>query len=67
LVWKGALSILTASLVLAAAVPIFAVTCEECQEMEKKKEAGLQELTQKDKEISVAFEKKQFQKGHPDS
>jgi hypothetical protein len=62
LVWKGALSILTASLVLAVAAPIFAVTCEECQEMEKKKDAGQQELAQKDKEISVAFEKKQFQK-----
>jgi hypothetical protein len=50
------------SLLLAVAVPSFAVTCEECQALEKQKDTSQQELAQKDKEISVAFEKKQFQK-----
>jgi len=62
LVRKGSIVIAAVALLLAISASAFAVTCEECQEIEKKKEAGQQELTQKDKEISAAFEKKQFQK-----
>jgi len=50
------------ALLIAASLPAFSLTCEECQEIERKKEAARQELAQKEKEISAAFEKKQFQK-----
>lgn len=39
-----------------------AITCEECQELDKKKSLVQQQLTQKDKELTAAFEKRQFQK-----
>ena len=39
-----------------------AMTCEECQERDKKKSLVQQELAQKDKELDTAFKKRQFQK-----
>lgn len=62
MVWRTSIAVGSVVLLLTAAASAFAVTCEECQEMEKKKESGQLELAQKDKEISAAFEKKQFQK-----
>jgi len=38
------------------------MTCEECQERDKKKSLVQQELTQKDKDLDAAFKKRQFQK-----
>jgi len=56
------LIILAGALLIAASIPAFSLTCDECREIEKKREAARQELAQKEKEISAAFEKKQFQK-----
>lgn len=39
-----------------------AITCEECQELDKKRSLAQQELTQKDKALDDAFKKRQFQK-----
>jgi demethoxyubiquinone hydroxylase (CLK1/Coq7/Cat5 family) len=39
-----------------------AMTCEECQERDKKKSLVQQELTQKEKDLDTAFKKRQFQK-----
>jgi hypothetical protein len=54
--------IVVSALVLAVATPALSVTCEECKDLEKKKDEVQHELTQKDKDISAAFEKKQFQR-----
>lgn len=62
MVLRGRALIAVGALLLAAAAPAFSVTCEECQEIEKQKGAAHHELSQKDKDISAAFEKKQFQK-----
>ncbi len=41
---------------------VFGVTCDECQQMEKSRVEIQQEITSKDKELTAAFEKKEFQK-----
>jgi len=38
------------------------MTCDECQDLDKKKSLTQQELTQKDKDLDAAFKKRQFQK-----
>jgi len=38
------------------------MTCDQCQELDKKKSLTQQELTQKDKDLDAAFKKRQFQK-----
>jgi len=39
-----------------------AITCDECQDLDKKRSLVQQELTQKDKDLDAAFKKRQFQK-----
>ncbi len=43
---------------------VFGVTCDECQQMEKSRMEIQQEITSKDRELTAAFEKKEFQKVH---
>jgi hypothetical protein len=57
-----AISILVGALAIFTASQVFAVTCEECREMEKNKQEIQQDVTAKDKDLSTAFEKKEFKK-----
>jgi len=50
------------ALCLLSTQALAAVTCEECQERDKKKSLVQQELSQKDKDLDAAFKKRQFQK-----
>ncbi len=56
------ISIIVGSLVVFTAVQVSAVTCEECREIEKSKIEAQQEITEKDKELTTASEKKEFKK-----
>lgn len=47
---------------LFCAQALAAMTCEECQERDKKRSLVQQELTQKDKDLDAAFKKRQFHK-----
>jgi hypothetical protein len=58
----NAISIVVGYLVLFTAVQVSAVTCEECREIEKNKTEAQREITEKDKDLTTAFEKKEFVK-----
>jgi hypothetical protein len=58
---RAAWSLITASLLLCAQ-GAGAITCEECREMDKKRSLLAQEISQKDKDLTAAFDKKQFKK-----
>ncbi len=58
----NAISIVIGTLVIFAAGQVSAVTCEECREFEKSKHEIQQDVTEKDKDLSTAFEKKEFKK-----
>lgn len=44
------------------ATPAFAITCEECQEIDKNRRAYSDELEQKSQELKAAFEKRAYDK-----
>jgi hypothetical protein len=56
------ISIIAGSLVIFTAVQLSAMTCEECREIEKTKAETQLEITEKDKDLTTAFEKKEFLK-----
>jgi hypothetical protein len=56
------ISIIAGSLVIFTAVQVSAITCEECREIEKTKAETQREITDKDKDLTTAFEKKEFTK-----
>ena len=56
------ISIIVGFLAIFTAGQVFAVTCEECREIDKNKVETQQVITEKDKELATAFEKKEFQK-----
>jgi hypothetical protein len=56
------ISIIVGFLAIFTSGQVFAVTCEECREIDKNKGATQQDITEKDKELATAFEKKEFQK-----
>ncbi|MGO9116202.1 MAG: hypothetical protein ACLQPD_01175 [Desulfomonilaceae bacterium] len=56
------ISITVGSLVIFTAAQLSAMTCEECREIEKTKAETQQEITAKDKDLTTAFEKKEFLK-----
>jgi hypothetical protein len=56
------ISIIAGSLVIFTAVQLSAMTCEECREIEKTKAETQRDITDKDKDLTTAFEKKEFLK-----
>jgi hypothetical protein len=52
---------LTVAFLTACAVPVLAITCDECQEIGSQKAAIQQEIAQKEQEIKAAFEQKKYQ------
>ena len=54
--------ILFAFLVVFTAVQVSALTCEECRQIEKSKMETQQDITEKEKDLSTASEKKEFKK-----
>jgi len=57
-----AISIMVGALTIFVAGQVGAVTCEECREIEKNKQRIQEDVTAKDKDLSTAFEKKEFKK-----
>ncbi len=56
------ISIIVGSLVIFTAVQLSAMTCEECREIEKNKTEAQREITDKEKDLTTAFDKKEFLK-----
>ncbi len=50
------------ALLVMAHGQLWAITCEECKDMDKKRVSVQQELSIKEKELNTAFEKKEFTK-----
>lgn len=62
LIFPRAAWLLIAASLLLCAQGAGAITCEECREIDKKRSLLAQEISQKDKDLTKAFDKKQFKK-----
>jgi hypothetical protein len=56
------LFIIIGALTILAVGQVRAVTCEECKEIDKNKQQIQEEVNSKEKDLSAAFEKKEFKK-----
>ena len=62
MIFPRAAWLLIAASLLLCAQGAGAITCEECRELDKKRGLLAQEISQKDKDLTAAFDKKQFKK-----
>lgn len=54
--------VISLALLLVSEGQLYAITCEECKEMEKTRTRIQQELSAEEKDLANAYEKKEFQK-----